>query len=326
MNKILKFYKYQLLSEEKHFIYLQNYLNQKVWLVPLEQFNDPFEGKCSSAPLSPEFILSNLHIFDSLLKQHHLNGMPELTADEFKKLLNSEELRNYLKNNPRISEFKKHGALCLTRKNNNIPMWAYYADNHKGYCVEFELDFTILCEVAKFDQDKIDELINIITHGSGILSRKLGEDPQAFVFGKVRYNETMPSIVFEDFIKLTSLYDQLKYIFENSVGVKSIEWKHEDEFRLIMNGNSEECGLLPLAGRLAPFLKVTGIIIGDQMEENRRKRVLDLCQNKKIRLYSATCSDSLYEIIIKPYLNMSHDASLHVKEKDKYQPATEHLI
>jgi hypothetical protein len=96
------------------------------------------------------------------------------------------------------------------------------------------------------------------------------------------------------------------------------------QFRLIINGNSEEGGLFPLAGRLAPFLKVTGIIIGNQMEESERRRVHDLCQNKKIRLYSTTYSDSLYEIIIKPYLNMSHDAFLHVKKEGKYQLITTH--
>src|SRR5262249_3461497 len=32
----------------------------------------------------------------------------------------------------------KIGLCCLTEQCNNILMWSHYADNHKGYCVEFE--------------------------------------------------------------------------------------------------------------------------------------------------------------------------------------------
>lgn len=34
MSNIFKFYKYQTLSSDKHFTYLQNYLDQKAWLTP----------------------------------------------------------------------------------------------------------------------------------------------------------------------------------------------------------------------------------------------------------------------------------------------------
>ncbi|MEO8400745.1 MAG: DUF2971 domain-containing protein [Gammaproteobacteria bacterium] len=299
MNNILKFYKYQPLSDDKHFTYLQNYLDQKVWLTPLSKFNDPFEGRCTLVRYSLQFILDNPDISSRLLKEYRLNGMPELTEDEFKSFLNSKELQDYhLNNHIRISNFGRHGALSLTRKNNNIPMWAYYADNHKGYCVEFELDFNHLRKSTLIEPKKLDEFINNIHRGSQILSSKLREHPQAFVFAKVRYSKTIPSIIYDDSAKITNEYDQLEYFVKNSVGVKSIEWEHEDEFRLIVNGNSEENGLLPLE-IFAPFLKVTGVIIGNQMDGDKRKRVHGLCSDKKIRLYSAACSDSFYEIIIE---------------------------
>lgn len=305
MSNILKFYKYQPLSDDKHFIHLQNYLDQKVWLTPLGKFNDPFEGRCSLARYSLQFILDNPDIFNRLLKEYRLNGgMPELTEDEFKSFLNSNELRDYHSNNHvQISHFDRHGALSLTRKNNNIPMWAYYADNHKGYCVEFELDFKHLRKSTLIEPKKLEEFINNINQGSQILSSKLRNYPQAFVFAKVRYSKTIPSISYDDSTKLPGEYEQLEYFVKNSVGVKSIEWEHEDEFRLIVNGNSEENGLLPLE-IFAPFLKVTGIIMGAQVESNNRKHLLDICKNKKIRAYNAVCSDTLYEILIA--LDSSH--------------------
>lgn len=298
MVKILKLYKYQSLSEEKHFGYLQNYLDQRVWLVPLSEFNDPFEGKCSLVSLPPQRILKDPELFDYVLRQHHLNGEYELTAHELKMRLNSQDFRAALINNPRVQTFERHGALCLTRKNNNIPMWAYYADNHKGYCIEFELDFNYLCKQAQVDPKKVKAFINTIIQGTGILSHTLPNYPQAFAFAKVRYSKKMPSLVLEDFMRLPSEYEKLKYFIKNSVGVKFIEWRHEDEFRLIVNSNSRESGILPLEG-FAPFLKVTGVILGDRMEKEKQQRVGELCQNKKMKLYTASSSYSAYEIIIK---------------------------
>lgn len=322
MSNILKFYKYQPLSDDKHFTYLQNYLDQKVWLTPLGKFNDPFEGRCSLVRYSLQFVLDNPDIFNRLLKEYRLNVMPELTEEDFKSFLNSNELRDYHSNNHvQISHFDRHGALSLTRKNNNISMWAYYADNHKGYCVEFELDFNHLRKTTLIESKKLDEFIKNIHQGSQILSSKLRDYPQAFVFAKVRYSKEIPSISYDHSAKLTSEYDQLEYFVKNSVGVKSMEWEHEDEFRLIVNGNSEDGGLLPLDW-FAPFLKVTGIIIGAQMDDGKRKRVHNLCLDKKITLYNAICSGTHYEIMIEPCLNINHEISFAIKSGAGYQLAT----
>ncbi|VVC76409.1 hypothetical protein AQUSIP_17210 [Aquicella siphonis] len=307
MSNILKFYKYQSLSDDKHFTYLQNYLDQKVWLTPLGKFNDPFEGRCSLVRYSLQFVLDNPDIFNRLLKEYRLNVMPELTEEDFKSFLNSNELRDYHSNNHvQISHFDRHGALSLTRKNNNIPMWAYYADNHKGYCVEFELDFNHLRKTTIIEPKELDGFIKNIHQGSQILSSKLRDYPQAFVFAKVRYSKEIPSISYDHSAKLTNEYEQLEYFVKNSVCVKSIEWEHEDEFRLIVNGNSEDGGLLPLEW-FAPFLKVTGIIMGAQMDDDKRKHVHNLCLDKDIRIYNAICSNSHYAIVIEPCLNMNRD-------------------
>jgi hypothetical protein len=227
MSNILKFYKYQPLSDGKYFTYLQNYLDQKVWLTPLEKFNDPFEGRCSLVRYSLQFVLDNPDVFNRLLKEYRLNGgIPELTEDEFKGFLNSNELRDYHSNNHvQISHFDRHGALSLTRKNNNIPMWAYYADNHKGYCVEFELDFNHLRKSTMIEPKKLDEFIkgrkfyhpNYVTTHKHLYLKK---------FNIARQYHRFLSISYDYSAKLTSEYDQLEYFVKNSVDVKSIEWEH----------------------------------------------------------------------------------------------------
>lgn len=54
------------------------------------------------------------------------------------------------------------GILCLTQKNDNLLMWAHYADNHQGVCFEFDLskDLKTFCFPKKvnygIDYPKID--------------------------------------------------------------------------------------------------------------------------------------------------------------------------
>ena len=268
MHKTIKFYKYQPLSEEKHFTFLQNYLNQKVWMVPLEQFNDPFEGMFNIAPS---------------MYGNRLNNHDELGS-----------------NNSQIIALKRHGALCLTTKNNNAPMWSYYADNHKGYCVEFELDLTSFCKKTKIPLERVTNYMDAINQGLEVLATKVRNIPQSFIFTKVRYINQIPTISIDRCRKLFASYDQIKYIVENSVGVKSREWQHEDEYRLVVNGNSDDSGLLPLEG-YASFLRVTGIIIGYQMDSEKIIRVHELCKKKKLRIYKADFSRSNYEIIINQH-------------------------
>lgn len=299
MKKIVKFYKYQSLAEEKHFGFLQNYLNQQVYLTPLKNFNDPFEGRFSFVSFSPEYILSHPEAFNNILEQYRLNGEPNLTAEDLKVRLLSSEFQETLKNNPKVVKdlFSNHGALCLMGKNNNIPMWAYYADNHKGCCVEFECDFSYICEKANIDPEKIEKFISEINEGSGILSFGLKQYSQEFMFTRVRYENDMPVIHFEEFIKIQNQYEQIEYVVKNSLGVKYAEWRHENEFRLIANSNSEECGLLPLKD-YAPFLKVTGVIAGSFIEQEKESRLRKLITEHNLKYYKALCSESSYKIII----------------------------
>ncbi len=303
----MKFYKYQSLSEEKHFKFLQNYLAQKIWLTPLKNFNDPFEGRFAFTAVSPEYILNNPKFFTELLHQHHLYGESDLTENELKKRLTSVKfLQELNSSSTRIvkEKFSEHGALCLSTENDNIPMWAYYADNHKGYCVEFELDFSKLQEFSGISANDITGFMDGMRDGKDILTFKLDAEPHMFVFVKISYSDALPVFDYEKYIKINAkdMYSQIEFIVRNSVGVKFNMWEHENEFRLIANSNSENCGLLNLKG-YAPFLKVTGIIIGSRMESHKMEIVKVLCKQQGIKLYKAVCSESSYKIVISDFID-----------------------
>jgi hypothetical protein len=66
--------------------------------------------------------------------------------------------------------------------------------------------------------------------------------------------------------KKNNHYEMAEYIAKNCLGRKFKQWAYEKEYRLIVNTNSEQSGLLDLRGY--PFLKVTKIIMGEKLGQN----------------------------------------------------------
>lgn len=301
----VKFYHYKPLSEEQHLTFLENYLKQKVWLTPLKEFNDPFEGKFMLKGFTPEFVLNSPYLLNHFLK----HGEPNLTVDALKERLRSPEFQQIFNQQSQQhyqmvkDTFSNHGALCLTPKNNNIPMWAYYANDHKGYCVEFTVDFSYIQKHAAIDPNMLAEFMHGIKTGTNILSFQLKEHRQEFVFAKVSYNREIPTIDLEALFRITNEYKQTEYLVKNSVGVKHSDWDHENEYRLIANSNSKNCELMSLQ-YYAPFLKVTAIIMGARIEKENEEKIQKLCKTYGIRLYKAVCSESAYGLTILPTIDL----------------------
>ena len=63
---------------------------------------------------------------------HQIRGTVKagLEIPEMKQLC--DELRCYM--------HKQSGVFCMTQKKDNILMWAHYADQHTGFCLEFDTD------------------------------------------------------------------------------------------------------------------------------------------------------------------------------------------
>lgn len=98
------------------------------------QFNDPFDG---AVPLSLEgtevewrkYILKNL-------KKHMPNLSPAKRLQKASRIIRSGAVE---KLDPAISTraVKHAGVYCLSAVNDDILMWAHYADSHKGICLGF---------------------------------------------------------------------------------------------------------------------------------------------------------------------------------------------
>lgn len=154
-NKI-KLYKY--VSNVKYL--KESYCKQEIWLTPINALNDPFEGHTKTKQFSPEFIELNSEIFDMIyeeVKKKH----KKLTIEEFKKSIQEPSFNTGLAEfESKIRRlFNEHGITSFTIDPRNIPMWTYYANNHHGYCVEFEMDFNIVQKATRMPVAKTEELI-----------------------------------------------------------------------------------------------------------------------------------------------------------------------
>ena len=140
-------------DEEKKFT-KQLFLDKEIKVFPFTDMNDPFEGFVkyrAGAKTDTEFRslykkllkerfphLTDLDIqkqVDDLLAKHKNYGL-----DQLMELFNEEQFR----------EYTDKGIICLTTDPKNILMWSHYADNHRGYCLQFNTK-SVFARAKKID-------------------------------------------------------------------------------------------------------------------------------------------------------------------------------
>lgn len=306
MRYKIAMYKYKpllCLSEIKH---LEDNLSQKVWMPPLKSVNDPFEGCFKYKSLPPNLIQNNAEMLNFYLNFHRNNGEPNLTRKEFRARLENPQFHEAL-----LAEdgkklfydfFSNFSVLSLTKCASNIPMWAHYGNNHQGICIIFEVDFT---DIIK----QTDQSLQAILNGEGVSFSPNSKDDIGlrFAFSKISYREQPQTFCHQEFIQIKDDYSKMEYILKKALAVKFHQWDYEDEYRLIANQNSMRGDLMDLR-RYAPFIKVTGLIMGKNL--GIKNIIEDMSRRFCVDLYQASCSDSEYKITMKKTLDHGRETEL----------------
>ena len=170
----------------------------KLWLSDFKKFNDPFEAKN---------FYTNIH----KLKQC---GYDDKDIEKIK------FAQNLIENFYKATSFSTHLNDCM-------PMWAHYANNYKGYCVEYEV-LNTRCIFPVFYEN--------IRNESTIFARILHDLYQC---GKNPTAENQNTII------------QESLILELSYCVKHKSWNYENEYRVLIpeRNNLKSCdelGLKPI--------------------------------------------------------------------------------
>ena len=132
------FYRYSGLQEPQRIEWLKTIvLDHELYLPSVSELNDPADGRPLLAPMSEDKMLEFLcapnrnptltsgaqeRVIGMLRHNIHYHG-PEALQREMAKLLH-QHLAHY-------------GIYSLSKRYDNLGLWAKYADGHSGYCLEF---------------------------------------------------------------------------------------------------------------------------------------------------------------------------------------------
>ena len=159
---------------------LKTLSEEKIWVSSVSELNDPYEFNCLYIN-KQKFIEND---YDPKLIEH------------FENMLNDMK--------------KEYGIVSLTANSfNSLPMWAYYANNYQGYCIEYE----VIRNDAIFQVQYEPERIPI----ASIISYFLND----FINMRKQGKLTDPSV------------EKYVYFLEIQLFLKHESWKHENEYRII---------------------------------------------------------------------------------------------
>jgi len=158
------------------------------------------------------------------------------------------------------------GISCFSESEKSHLMWAHYANNHRGMCVEYDL--------LK-------------------VNKQLRFTPVPVIYSVDR-------VCFRS-INMDSIDRDSLSVFIESVSSKSPEWSYEKEWRIIRDHAA--CGDKwndMKKGALLDMISPTSITLGCQAEDSFERAVLMYCQEYRINLYRMEKDESLYQLNRKP--------------------------
>lgn len=226
-------------------------------------FNDPFDCR-----IPENYHLLNtqekINEFMKYIESKHQDKLSEISKNDVKKISNNFKKRfenpEEVQRNHENHFFKQtndcYGILSLSKKWNSLLMWSHYGNNHKGFCIGF-------------NENKMRE------------SRLFGAGFE------VNYSTKFPER--NPLKKIEPIQDSILQL-----GHKSIEWKYEEEFRLIN---------LKLEGLTAndriinyPDEFISEVILGVEISENDKTEILKICDQKEIKVFQLSKEPFMFKL------------------------------
>jgi hypothetical protein len=212
---------------------------RKVWSSKYYSLNDPYEFN--------GMYLDEMKIINS--------GNNIETFNKYKKYINDSFL---------ITSFCVEGEIHPL---NNMPMWAYYGNNHHGICVEYEVVDPISLYPVSYEGKRnpmTSVLGNFVTLALDAMSGKIS--PQN------------PDLLKYQFLML------------NLMCVKHCSWKQENEFRILYPITRLEENGKRLSDK-EMGIKMKAIYIGKDCSIRNKKKLMDIATGLKIEKYQMSVNE-----------------------------------
>lgn len=263
-DKILQALKANIPSKLYKFVWLDGSDNDKrkfksledknLWLSKITEFNDPFEFKG---------IVVNKAKFQEY-------GFPEETIKKYERS---------------IDYSNKCGVCCLSHTSlEYLPMWAYYTNTHRGFCIEYDVIDTKFINKVIYEQNRTSVCSALLQ-----LAKEL----------KILFSDDPAKEMQKFDIKKTNT---LGYLFLMNLFIKSDNWMHEKEYRIVYpldfsDGKKGENISIKKLG-----LKMSRIIAGYKCKDNDLEKLEDI--SRKLTddgIYQLVLSDTDFAVIEKKY-------------------------
>lgn len=231
--------------------------NNKMWYSAPCDFNDVFD--CDLAINSKEI----------------LNGVLQMVPDKRGIRVGSQMWKQLNGSvNQQIKTFQadfeglrtKMGIACLSEADNSLLMWAHYANNHRGMCVEYEL--------LEFNS-------------------RLGFSPVPIIYS----DERVSIHTFE------TLEQDIQGKFIESLTSKSADWSYEREWRIIREDSA--CGDkwdVEKKGALLDAIRPKSVTLGCMATSEFEKEVRKYCEVSRINLFKMQKNPDRYSLEKVPLL------------------------
>jgi hypothetical protein len=134
---------------------LENIKRQCLYFGSVEAFNDPFECQIcrTSANDDPAVVqmLRDRYSLGSVFPEELREQVKTMDHSSFAELLKTTAIEV-------LAKFKEdfisnRGVVCFSETNENLLMWSHYADEHRGYVIEYEFPdgYNMLHDMFKGD-------------------------------------------------------------------------------------------------------------------------------------------------------------------------------
>lgn len=215
---------------------------------------------------------------------------------EFRPYGNEHHLQEWYKWN----KGKQPIVLCLSSKFSSPPMWAHYADNHKGAAVVFDFDI-----IESYKISLPEELTT--ANGDFLYIHKTKQEHFLVKCVYCKNRSIVPKS--SDDLKQLSLdinnLDReliLCIAVIKLIAAKGSEWAYENEYRLVFPENDllhkEEEGLKRLITTKFQD-NISAILVGYYNDFEERIKSCAKAQKKKLLISSVRCSSESFEMVCK---------------------------
>lgn len=251
---LYKYYRDQSLN-------LDSVMSNKMWYSAPCNFNDAFD--CDVA-------IDEQAIFNNILPL--ISGGRAIRKGSPKWIQYKGSLHKQIKILQKLFANQKisMGITCLSEAPDSILMWSHYANNHRGFCVSYNLlalnqKLQFSAVPVLYTQDRV------CLHSISLDQDKLSK-------------ETMS-------------------LFIKSITSKSTDWSYEKEWRIIQDETA--CGPKwddKNKGALLDTISPSSIILGCCASDELTSVLMQHCQNHKIPLYKMEKDPLLYRLNREPIL------------------------